>query len=254
MTTFNAAGYEQSGRRMIDTWAKHWPADVSLMVYTEGCRIDAPDDRVSQRQLERSLWLSEFKERHANAPRAHGRGHGRGGYDFKFDAVKFAHKVAAYTEEAMARPADVLIWMDADTITHAKVTTDWLTSLWTPGAYIAWLNRTRQYPECGFFMLNCRHRRHERIILDVVALYTTDAIFDLPEWHDSFVLQQVIEGWRNTGEMTVGSLSGDAASTGHPFVNGPLGSRMDHLKGPRKAEGRSRMDDLRNPRSEAYWR
>jgi hypothetical protein len=253
VTTFNAAGFEAYGRRMLDTWARHWPATCRLTVYTEGFTLPAIDARIQPWPLEKSLWLAEFKERHAHNRLARGMGHGRA-YDFRFDAVKFAHKVAAYAEQAMMRDADVLIWMDGDIITHAPVTVDWLASLWSPRAYIAWLDRKRQYPECGFFMLNTQHRRHEAIIMDLVSRYTTDAIFDLAEWHDSFVLQQVIEGWKARGEIDVASLSYEGADTGHPLVNGPLGTRMDHLKGPRKAEGRSRPSDLRTPRKEAYWR
>ena len=39
----------------------------------------------------------------------------------------------------------------------------------------------------------------------------------------------------------------------HPFVNGPLGRYMDHLKGGRKDEGRSSDKDLVVARTEAYW-
>jgi hypothetical protein len=50
------------------------------------------------------------------------------------------------------------------------------------------------------------------------------------------------------------SLSGDKRWH-HPFVNGPLGACIDHFKGPsRKAAGKSRVQDMRHPRPELYWR
>jgi hypothetical protein len=49
------------------------------------------------------------------------------------------------------------------------------------------------------------------------------------------------------------SLSGDAEATGHPLVNGPLGARLDHLKGKRKGVGKSMKSDLKRNRTEAYW-
>ena len=39
----------------------------------------------------------------------------------------------------------------------------------------------------------------------------------------------------------------------HPFINGPLGTVMDHLKGNRKNDGKSRAADLVVKRQEEYW-
>jgi hypothetical protein len=38
ITTFNEAGYNQYGQRMIDTFAQTWPTTVTLRVYAEGCK------------------------------------------------------------------------------------------------------------------------------------------------------------------------------------------------------------------------
>ena len=42
-------------------------------------------------------------------------------------------------------------------------------------------------------------------------------------------------------------------SVHHPFVNGPLGAYMDHMKGERKQYGRSLASDLMTQRDESYW-
>jgi hypothetical protein len=39
----------------------------------------------------------------------------------------------------------------------------------------------------------------------------------------------------------------------HPFINGPLGAYMDHMKGDRKDQGRSLAADLLVRRDEGYW-
>ena len=73
----------------------------------------------------------------------------------------------------------------------------------------------------------------------------------MAEWHDSYVIQQLVEGMG----LKTKSLSGpEGFKTSHPFVNGPLGAYMDHLKGPRKAMGRSQARDLKVQRAEPYWR
>ena len=41
---------------------------------------------------------------------------------------------------------------------------------------------------------------------------------------------------------------------GHPLINSEWGAYLDHLKGGRKAQGRSKDRDLLVPRTEAYWK
>lgn len=232
---------------MVETFDRFWPVDVPLYLYAEHFEPDHP------RPLVRRLpgWLDEFKARHAANPRAHGLI--EESYDYRQDCVRFAHKVAAVTDAALALDTDVLIWADADIVTHAPVSSDWLTTLFPLGPYIAWLDRSRHYPECGFYMLRCGHRVHREIMTRWEELYETDAVFRLAETHDSYVLQQLILEAERGGLITTHSLSGEARQHSHPFINGPLGTRLDHLKGPRKAVGRSQMSDLMTPRSEEYW-
>jgi hypothetical protein len=41
---------------------------------------------------------------------------------------------------------------------------------------------------------------------------------------------------------------------GHPLINSEWGAYLDHLKGDRKELGRSKDDDLKVKRTEAYWK
>jgi len=76
------------------------------------CRNFQPDH---PRPIVRTLptWLAEFKKRHVGHPYAHGMVNGT--YNFRFDCVRFAHKVAAVTDAAKL-DVDILIWADADTV------------------------------------------------------------------------------------------------------------------------------------------
>jgi hypothetical protein len=232
---------------MVETFDQFWPTDVPLYLYAEQFEPDHP--RPIVRQL--PAWLAEFKARHAEKPGAHGLIDGN--YHMRQDCVRFAHKVAAVTDAALTLETDVLIWADADTVTHAPVETGWLTALFPPGPYIAWLDRHQFHPECGFYMLRCNHPSHREIMSRWQQLYETDAVFGWEETHDSYVMQQLILKAERDGMIATHSLSGDARQTGHPLINGPLGARLDHLKGPRKALGRSPISDLVRTRSEEYW-
>jgi hypothetical protein len=247
LTTCHAAGWQEYGRRMVETFDQFWPSDIPLYLYAEDFQSD------HRRPIVRTLpvWLAEFKARHAEHPYAHGMINGN--YDFNQDCVRFAHKVAAVTDAALTLEADIMIWADADIVTHAPVDTDWLQSLFPRGPYVAWLDRDQHYPECGFYMLRRIHPAHREIMSRWQRLYETDAVFGLAQTHDSHVLQQVIIEAEREGLITTHSLSGEAHRHRHPLINGPLGKCLDHLKGPRKVLGRSPSTDLMTPRLEEYW-
>ncbi len=259
ITTCNAEGWQQTGRRMVETFARFWPADVHLLVYTEG--FECPLMR-NVRGLEFPQWFVEWKKRHALNPDAHGLDYRRNRpgkpYDFRRDCVKFAHKIAAITTAALYAEYDLMVWMDADTLTHRHVDETWLRSLMFDGQaepYMAWLDRRRLYPECGFLLFNCRHRAHRPFMTALRDLYESDRVFDLSETHDSYVLQQLVRQWAANDQMPEPvSLSGAAAASHHPFPLSELGSRLDHAKGPRKKYGRTPRHELQGKRREEYWR
>jgi hypothetical protein len=95
-----------------------------------------------------------------------------------------------------------------------------------------------------------------RAIIDtIVDVYRTGSVFQFPQTHDSYVINRVVEKAIKKGQVNVHSLSGDKRAYRHPFINGVLGEKMDHLKGlsGRKERGKSFTTDLKNPRSEPYW-
>jgi hypothetical protein len=229
VTTYAERHWESHAKRCVESFSEHWQDDITLLHL---------DDHGLEKE---SPWLSQFKARHAHRPTT----------DYRMDAVRFAHKVAAIDLAAQA-PNDVLIWMDADCVTHAPVDAAWLDGLLRDGDF-AYLQRTMKYPECGFMMFRM-NQRGRAFIEHIVQQYASDALFKLREWHDSFVIDHVRAQRERLGMLRCVSLSGSAERTHHPLVNGPLGAKLDHLKGPRKQAGRSHDRDLKVRRTEPYWR
>lgn len=228
VTTYAPRHWESHARRCVESFHKHW-GQIPLTVYQDA-------DLEAQ-----STWLSQFKRRHASLPT----------HNYRFDAVRFAHKVAAI-ELAFAKcRSDYLIWMDADCVTHADVDAEWLEVL-AQGADFAYLKRDKKYPECGFMMIADYTPGHV-FVKDLVQEYRTDSLFNHAEWHDSWVIEQVRKELVFERMLVCASLSGDAENTAHPLVNGPLGARLDHCKGNRKQAGRSHASDLKVKRPEAHW-
>lgn len=237
--------WERYGRQMADTFHQHWPSDVPLWVYAEGFSWSGHELN------DEAPWLGLFKQLYSQPQH---RGMVNGKYNYRFDAVKFAHKVAAIGAAADGDDCDVLIWIDADVITHAQVTAWWLEQLFPLTATIAMIERAQKYPECGFMMFRMPAAR--KVIRQIVQMYRTGALFDLKETHDSFVIGHVVRKAVQKGEATVHSLAPLDLPKRHPFINSLLlGECLDHLKGTaRKQRGKSFPTDLVVPRPEPYWR
>jgi hypothetical protein len=231
---------------MAQSFLANWPSSIPLTMYAEDFWPDIDGVEV----LELPEWLNTFKSQNAarNGVRPQW-------YDYRFDAIKFSHKVAALTDFALELTDDILIWIDADVITHSPMSEEWLKSLFPNYAYLAWLDRANAHPECGFMMFRCSHSYHRQFMEALRNLYTTGELFKLREHHDSFALQHLVGAKVAKGKIPPpASLSGDGKRTSHPAINGPLGAIIDHCKGPqRKENGRSSRRDLIRQRSEPYW-
>ena len=260
-TTFNAAGYEKYGRRMIQTFLQNWPADVQLAVYAEDCTVQESAPNLWVRDLNTaSPELVAFKNTWRGVPKANGdvssdpekakrRDAGKG---FKWDAVRFSHKVYSIFHCAKNVSTDWLIWMDADTVCHSPLPISKLDQLCPPRVDLCFLGRKHKYTECGLYAMNLTSPA-TRVFLNKFQLAYDNAengIFKLDEWHDSFVFDAVRQ---STSLLELDWSRDIITGEGHPLINSEWGAYLDHLKGGRKDLGRSKLSDLKITRSEAYW-
>lgn len=246
VTTCSVAQWTAFGRAMVATFERHWPRDIQLWFYVDAFQ-GHDTERVRFLDLNQSAaWFARWKEH--RTPEQHGKT--TSGYKYRWDAVKFAHKVAAIGTAAETIDGG-LIWIDADIITHAPVTAEWLENLLPVDADIGWLDRDRYYPECGFLMF--RLPQAAPIIRRIVAAYINDSIFRMAEWHDSFVIETVVKTAVKLGQIKVASLSGAGRAHHHVLANSPIGERLDHLKGGRKIIGRTPKHERVVAGGGPYW-
>jgi len=261
-TTMHSNGYEVYGRNMIDSFLKRWPSFVNLVVYTEGFSLDqnqANDERIVERDLlECSPELVAFKNRHANNPRANGFvNEGQKDPDFKFDAVRFSHKVMALYHAVNNRlpGADAVVWVDADTVTHAPIPVKLMEKNFPldTGVGIYYLGRKEQYTECGWVVYNCLNPHMKDFWERFSNQYRKDKLLNQTEWHDSFIFDRVRETMEREFNMVNSNITPEYVK-GHPFIDCFLGDYMDHLKGPkRKVAGRSRKNESKTSKA-SYWK
>ena len=261
ITTFHQAGYEQYGKRMIETFLQNWPKDVTLYVYAENCQVTESADNLIVKDLHGSSpALVAFKNKWRGVPKANGdvtqdpvrskrRDAGKG---FKWDAVRFAHKVYAIFACANECNSDILMWMDADTICHSPITTQDLEKMCPTTRDLCFLGRRGKFSECGLYSMSLKNEGTQRFLKKFQDFYDNaeQGIFTLAEWHDSFVFDAVRQGLNlNEWNWSDGLVTGE----GHPLINSQWGAWLDHLKGGRKNLGKSKRTDLLVPRKEAYW-
>ncbi len=291
-TTFSEQGYETYGRKMLEAFDRHWPADIPLRVYYEGSEPEIQSSRIEYVDLHASSpGLVDFKKRHSGNAAAHGQddrgplpfsargmlgnlvalvepllgkdrqagralesSRKRRGIGYRWDAVRFAHKTYCILDATESLPADAVFWIDADTLTFLDIPRAFIESTLPPEAMLSFIGRRYRTSECGYVGYNLQHPRIRDFLAIWRELYDSDSLFELDEWHDSWVFDWV-RGQFKKDDILTHNLSGSLGwrSVHHPFVNGPLGAYMDHMKGERKQYGRSLASDLMTQRDESYW-
>lgn len=273
VTTFHKQGYEQYGKRMIESFLRNWPAEVKLYVYAEDCVVQESAPNLIVKDLHQaSPELVAFKERWKNVPKANGdvssdpirskrKDSGKG---FKWHAIRFAHKVYSIFSCATECNTKWLMWMDADTFCHSPINSKQLNGLLPGKQELCYLGRKGKYSECGLYAMNMESQSTKDFLTEFQRVYDDaegqGGIFSMIEWHDSFVFDVVRQRFPNLKQYDwAASLHdlrprpGMSSGEGHPLINCEWGAYLDHLKGGRKQLGKSKRDDLKVPRPEPYW-
>jgi hypothetical protein len=272
VTTFHEAGLKEYGQRMIDSFCENWPEQVTLHIYPESCNPAISNhNHVTLKRLEELPDLMAFKNRWRDVPKANGdvsadpvrsrrKDSSKG---FKWHAIRFAHKVYAIFHCARETDADFLVWMDADTICHSPITIQDLYRMIPVDSELCYLGRKGKYSECGLYAMNLRSPNIQNFLKEFQRVYddAENGIFQLDEWHDSFVFDAVRVKFPQMRQLDWAAHlhdlrphPGNSTGEGHPLINSQWGAWLDHLKGGRKKLGRSKREDLKVSRTEAYWR
>lgn len=197
--------------------------------------------------------LIGFKSRHLNNKAAQGIIQ-NGTEDYRFNAIKFCHKVFALTHCALTIESDILSWIDADSHTFKAPSPAFLKSLMPDDIYTCYLGRRNMHSECGFMGFDLRHPANREFMEFWLSIFDEDRVFELPQWHDSYVYDVTRQLFEDKEKFTSLNLRADIEDDHHPFLNSVLGDYFDHLIGPRrKIAGTSFAADIRTPNKESRW-
>jgi hypothetical protein len=274
VTTFHKPGLEVYGQRFLNSFAQNVDKRIKLIVYTEDCEPINPDpEQITILDQKTALpKLMAFKEQWKNVPKANGvcppeiraRRPKDWQKEFKWHAVRFSNKVYSVFDACARRTGTWVVWMDADSYIHSPWSYADFKKLLPENKYITYVGRgkgSQTWPECGFYGLNMNHPVCHSFLEEFERMYENAerGIFTLEEWHDSFVFGEVLKKFKdfNAAYDYSADMYMREAKTGgggHPLINTELGKYMDHMKGDRKSEGKSKKSDIMVNRTENYWR
>lgn len=231
VTTFSDENYNLYANNFIKSYLKYWPKDYLLITYVDKLYYFTSNGRIKENIfLNVSEDLVSFKN---NFKDIRFKGVINNVYNFKYDAIKFCHKVFAILHAFKYNKSDILIWLDADIVTLKDIPLDLITSLIDGNKGISWFNRENNYPECGFLIFNLNCLNTHIFFNELRNTYISGDIFNFNEWHDSYIIQQL--ALKIFDNDQINNLSGSFSKVSHPIIN-VLGEYIDHLKGVKRKE------------------
>lgn len=189
ITTFSEDGYHLYGKRLIETWCKHWPATgYTLRLYVEH-EITVDDPRIEIVNLnEVSPKLIKFKDYCAAlyAELADVKSNKKLKNKI-LKTIKWCHKVYAM-EHALHSSHDCLIFLDGDTYTINRVAPGVLESLSSQSLFSVHFERLKgmAHYETGLVIFNKHHYQIEDLKEHLTSAYDSGEIFELPKSWDGF--------------------------------------------------------------------
>ena len=253
VTTFIKPAYDEVAHKLIESFDRHWPKNYDFLALSENCEVQKISKRIFTTDLENSAnGLKEFKARHRFNPGANGRFADK--YNYIFDSVKWSHKVFAVESAANICDSEILIYIDSDIVTFDDVPNDFLNQIFPKEFDIAFMPRKNMYSECSFVLYRQRNPLVRSFIFEHAEIYRKDLIYQLPGWTDCHVFDYLVKKYSKNGALKFWDINKDVPNSSHPFINGPLGRYMDHMKGGRKIAGKSYATDFVVNRTESYWK
>lgn len=283
ITSYKPGCWDQYAKKGIEAMAEHLPKEIDLVVYAEEQKPNCNYERIQWIDLNNAEpELVKFKTRHKNDPVANGKlGNVQGGVrrlpelqklggldknkeSFLWDAVRFANKVFCVINGVRnSADYDYVVWLDADTNIFRPMPFEFITKLLPQDTMVTYLGRENpnlndggKYPECGFVGYNLKHPEIQNFVSEWERLYTDDTVFEILEWHDSYVFWHLSKKFRTEKQVQVNDIGKWVGVKGHHvFVNSVLGKYIDHMKGDRKVKGSSSKKDLKTSITDIdYWK
>lgn len=235
VTAFNRNGYEQYGKRFLDSYK----ASFALDVFTEGLNHEYLSPGYQRDQMV-IPGLKRFLDRHRDDLTIQGKQpveqwndkERRARYSYRFDAYKFCKMVYTMWRAAELQQTGYMMWLDGDSVIRQRLPDDFFERFLPQDADYCYLGRGKKHTETGFLIF--RLPECLPILRKWKDFYDTDDFLNYREWHSAFLFDRAREMFPDIRghDLTPGG-------RGHVIHQCDVGKYIDHLKGNRKMRGRS---------------
>ena len=245
-TTCNKKYYDICGKKMIETFIKFWPKDVTLYAYWEEQEPEIFADNVKYvNLLESQPELVKFVKRNKDDPKKNGWREDRQKWVWKNDGVKFSYKVFAQTHRLKNTTSDRILYLDADTFTFDTPDMNYIDEILPEDNLCSFLGREKHYDETGYYFHNSAHPKAKAWANRLEEIYIKDELWGLAQQVDCYTMYWGRQSFLDCKQFDLNAYHGGFGKS-HPFVNTKLGTFLDHLKGfARKEQGHSKTTDFK---------
>ena len=235
VTTFNQDKHGYFSDKMLQTFDLYWKKSINLFAYIQnpkksynvGKNIKIIDFENISEKFNFFKFNYNHKELSAKIK------------SYKFEAIRFAHKIYALKHHIEICKSNYLIWLDSDVISFKNIDEKFLSKLTDENIYFSYLGRKyiNFHSEAGFMIFNTKHKYHNEFWQLMSEMYDDGKLFDEKEWHDSYIFD-VVRSKLEKKNMKTLDISTFGLNKGKDPLevldNSVLGEFMKHLKGNRK--------------------
>ncbi len=235
-TTYNREYYDLIGKRMVESFVKHWPRHIKLHIYWQEAEPEILEPNLVYHELYRvQPQLKQWVDCHSD-PVYHGWREDRGKFVWKNNGVKFSHKVFAQTHRIRNSEADILLYSDADTVYHSDPDLEYLSEICPSDSLCTFFDRPKFRDETGFYMHNPRHPKAKAWADRLEEIYLSGEVWTYQKDRaaDQYTMAHGRDSFRDCKQMDLMTYH-EGVDPKDPVPTSPLAKFLNHLKGEKKA-------------------
>ena len=183
VTSFSQDGYNLYGEKFLLSFLAH--SDEPITVYYEQTPPALKDERIIYKNLFDVPGCINFLDVASRVPAFRGEVNGK--VNYRYNVFRFCRK--SFAQIDAAQYDDKLFWIDSDVeITGTPVIPDF------DGHFMMYLGRPKWHSCASFIGWDNTHEQAKEFWSVYYQLYLSGQVFILPEWHDSFILDEMRRG------------------------------------------------------------
>jgi hypothetical protein len=240
VTSFNETIYKTVGHHLFNSIKTNWEPSLKVTGYYHD--FDPKNYTIKDISLKSLDKVEEYKTYLEVNKEHNGTENSTIDYNWHLDSLRWSHKVYALTEKAFdlaeeSADAGWLIWIDADSLAKKRLVTNDILSMLPDSCDVVYKG-TRTYPDktyyldTSFIAFNLSKKPALDLLGDLRGAYNSGELLQYREWHDSFILERLLNIYKAHG-MKIKSLE-------------QIGDYITHFEGVENIKHLSVRDDKGN--------